>query len=159
MKKILTLLLLSVFLCVSLTGCGKKKELTNYKKEMDKIFSEIESIHVKMNSINPESESALDELFNCLDELNKQFKAMATLDVPQDFVSIENLADEASENMSLAVENYRNAYTNESYNEHTAATADEYYKRANKRLQYIIDILHGEIPEGNDISIVDTTEE
>lgn len=156
-KKLLTLLLAFCFV-VSVAGCGKNIELDEYQKDMDKFFSEIEVIHVKMNSINPESETALDELFKCLDELDKQFKSMAALTVPKEFSNIENLADEASENMSLAVENYHNAYSDDSYNEYTAATADEYYKRANKRLQYMIDILHGEVPEGDDVIITETTE-
>ena len=158
MKKKLLTLLLTVCFSVSLTACGENKELTQYKEDMDNFFSEIEAIHVKMNSINPESETALNELFTCLDDLNKEFKDMAKLDVPEEFANIEELADEASENMSLAVENYHSAYSDESYNEFIAATADEYYKRANKRLQYIIDILHGEIPEGDDIVITETTE-
>ena len=155
-KKLLTLLLAACF-SLSITGCGEDKELTKYKDEMDTFFSEIEVIHNKMNSIDPESETALDELFQCLDELDAEFASMAELKVPDEFSSLESLADEASENMTLAVENYHNAYSVDSYNEYTAATADEYYARANKRIQYMIDILHGNMPEGDDVII--TTED
>ena len=155
-KKLLTLLLAACF-SLSITGCGEDKELTKYKDEMDTFFSEIEVIHNKMNSIDPESETALDELFQCLDELDAEFASMAELKVPDEFSSLESLADEASENMTLAVENYHNAYSVDSYNEYTATTADEYYARANKRIQYMIDILHGNMPEGDDVII--TTED
>ncbi len=153
-KKILLLLLASGFI-LSVTGCGEDKELTRYKNEMDDFFTEVEIIHNRMNTIDPDSEEALDDLFECLDDLQLEFAAMANLDVPEDFASVEELADEASENMTLAAENYKNAYSKDSYNEYTAATAEEYYKRANKRLQYIIDILHGEIPQGEGVTITE----
>lgn len=159
MKKKLLTLLLSSCLILTITGCSNDEELTKYKTQMDNFFSEVETIHNTMNSIDPESETALDELFDCLDDLEILFVSMAELEVPSDFSSVEELADEASENMSLAVENYHNAYSSDSYNEYTAGTADEYYARANKRLQYIIDILHGEIPEGDDVVITEDTEE
>lgn len=157
-KKLLAYLLTFCFL-FSLTGCGEDKELKAYKEQMNKFFSEVEIIHNTMNAINPESETALDELFVCLDKLDVLFASMAALEVPEDFSSVDTLADEASQNMTLAVENYHNAYSKESYNEYTAATADEYYSRANKRLQYIIDILHGKMPQGDDIVITEETVE
>lgn len=159
MKKKLITILLSTCLLLAFTGCSNNKDLEKYKTQMDNFFSEVETIHNTMNSIDPESETALDELFECLDDLDLLFASMAELEVPSDFSNVEKLADEASENMSLAVENYHNAYSTDSYNEYTAGTADEYYSRANKRLQYIIDILHGELPEGDDIVITEDTEE
>lgn len=156
-KKLLTLLLATCF-TLSVTGCGEDKELTEYKEKMDTFFTEIEIIHNKMNTIDENSEDALDDLFECLDELDAQFATMAAIEVPDEFASLENLADEASENMSLAVENFHNAYSQDSYNEYTAATAKEYYTRANKRLQYMIDILHGKMPEGDDVIITEESE-
>lgn len=153
-KKIITLLLATCF-ALGITGCGEDKDLTKYKTEMDSFFDDVEVIHHKMNSIDKESEAALDELFQCLDELDTEFKLMAAIPVPEEFSSIESLADEASENMTLAVEKYHEAYSNDSYNEYTAATADEYYSRANKRFQYMIDILHGKMPEGEGITITE----
>ena len=153
-KKLLTLLLTTCFVLI-FTGCGENKDLTKYKNEMDKFFSNVELIDSQMNSIDYEKENALDELFTCLDNLDKEFKAMAQIKVPNEFSSIESLADEASENMTLSVEKYKEAYSYDSYNEYTAATAYEYYKRANKRLQYMIDILHGKMPEGDDVTITE----
>ena len=155
-KKLATLILATCF-AIGITGCGEDAELTKYKTEMDSFFTDVEAIHNRMNSINKESETALDELFQCLDELDTEFKLMAAINVPEEFSSVETLADEASENMSLAVEKYHEAYSKDSYNEYTAATADEYYARANKRFQYMIDILHGKMPEGEGVTI--TTEE
>lgn len=157
MKKSIITFLLTACFALSITGCGESSELKQYKKEMDQFFTNVETIHNKMNMIDEESENSLDELFACLDKLDMEFKLMAQIDVPDEFSSIESLADEASENMSLAVEKYKEAYSKDSYNEYTAATADEYYARANKRFQYMIDILHGKMPEGEGVTI--TTEE
>lgn len=153
-KRILTLLLTTCF-ALSITGCGENKELTKYKNEMDKFFANVEVIHNRMNKLDETNENSLDELFDCLDDLNNEFKLMAAIEVPKEFSSIESLADEASENMTLAVEKYHEAYSKDSYNEYTAATADEYYARANKRLQYMIDILHGKMPEGEGVTITE----
>ena len=153
-KKLLTLLLTACFI-LGVTGCGENKELTKYKNEMDKFFGNVEVIHNRMNTIDYEKDSALDELFVCLNDLDTEFKTMAQIEVPTEFSSIESLADEASENMTLAVEKYKEAYSHDSYNEYTAATADEYYARANKRFQYMIDILHGKMPEGENITVTE----
>ena len=155
MKKRLLITLLTLCFVLLLTGCGENKELTKYKNDMDKFFSNVEIIHNKMNSIDYDEENALDELFTCLNDLDKEFKTMAALQVPSEFTSIETLADEASENMTLAVTNFQDAYSKDSYNEYTAATAFEYYERANKRFQYMIDILHGKIPEGENVTITE----
>lgn len=155
MKKKLITMLITLCFAASITGCGENRELTKYKEEMDTFFDNVEVIHNKMNTIDEESDDALDKLFECLDELDKEFLAMAKLNVPDEFSSLESLADEASENMTLAVENYKNAYSKDSYNEYTAATADEYYARANKRFQYMIDILHGKMPEGEGVTITE----
>ena len=153
-KRIITLVLATCF-AIGITGCGENKDLTKYKSEMDEFFADVELIHNKMNTIDKDSETALDELFDCLDDLDNEFKAMASIEVPEEFSSIESLADEASENMTLAVEKYHEAYSNDSYNEYTAATADEYYARANKRFQYMIDILHGKMPQGEGVTITE----
>lgn len=155
MKKKLITMLITLCFAASITGCGENRELTKYKEEMDTFFDNVEVIHNKMNTIDEESDDALDKLFECLDELDKEFLAMAKLNVPDEFSSLESLADEASENMTLAVENYKKAYSKDSYNEYTAATADEYYARANKRFQYMIDILHGKMPEGEGVTITE----
>lgn len=154
MKKKICTMLGVLTLTFSLIGCGSNSELSTYKNQMNDFFNQVSEIDENINSIDPNSETAITELLSYLDELDSAFSEMAEYKVPDDFTNVEELADEASENMSLAVSTYHEAYGTDSYNEYTAAEADEYYQRANKRLQYIIDILHGEIPEGDDITIV-----
>ena len=95
--------------------------------------------------IQPGAESP--ELLAYLDELDSVTTQMAELEVPTQFASVENLADEASENMTEAVQLYHQLYASEEYNEDLASGAYEYYERANMRIRYITDILHGDIPE------------
>ena len=54
--------------------------------------------------------------------------------------------------MKEAVALYHTAYEGETYDEGSAQAAREYYDRTNIRLQYIITILHGEIPEGEGVT-------
>ena len=75
------------------------------------------------------------------------------MEVPEEFISVESLADEAAENMTQAVSLYHSLYESETFDTTIADAANEYYSRANIRLQYIISILHGEIPEGENVTI------
>jgi hypothetical protein len=54
--------------------------------------------------------------------------------------------------MQQAVELYHQVFENGEYDEAIAEAAGEYYDRANIRIQYIITILHGEIPEGEGVT-------
>lgn len=139
-----------------LTSCGNSQEaeqLKAYRTEMDTIFQSISDINDTMNNIDTESETATDELLSCFDSLEAELSAMSQLTAPDQFSSIDQLADEALENMTTANELYHDAFSNGSYNEYTAEAAGEYYARVNKRLQYIIQILHGETPEGDGVTV------
>lgn len=65
---------------------------------------------------------------------------------------MESLADEADENMKEAVALFHTAYEGEAFDAASEQAAREYYERTNVRLQYIITILHGEIPEGEGVT-------
>lgn len=139
-----------------LTSCGKSQEaeqLKTYRTEMDTIFQNISDINDTMNNIDTETETATDDLLSCFDSLEAELSAMSQLTAPDQFSSIDELASEALENMTTANELYHEAFSNGSYNEYTAEAASEYYARVNKRLQYIIQILHGETPEGDGVTV------
>ena len=139
-----------------LTSCGKSQEseeLKTYRTQMDTVFQNISDINDTMNNIDTESETATDDLLSCFDSLESELSGMADLTAPSQFSSVDKLADEAYENMTTANELYHEAFSNGSYNEYTAEAASEYYARVNKRLQYIIQILHGETPEGDGVTV------
>lgn len=154
LKKASKLLILCfVLLCgLFLTACGEDETLTAYQDDMNTFFEHIASYNDGMNAINTSDADAKEQLLSYLDQLQAEVTWMAELTVPERFSAVDSLADEADENMRQAVELYHRAYESEIFDEGVAQAAREYYDRANIRIQYIIMILHGEIPEGEGIT-------
>lgn len=136
-----------------LAGCGSKPELAKFKKEMDAFCTRISELDTSINSIDTQTDSYTTELLGYMDELDTEFQDFAQVDFPEEFDYLESLADEAGEYMSVAVENYHDAYSGSSYNEYTAEYAFQNYSRAYKRIQIIITFLHGEQPDDVDLII------
>ncbi len=140
-----------LFFTLLLTACGENEELTAYQEDMNTFFERAAEYNDKMNAIDRSSDTAVIELLGYLDAFAEDIEWMAGLEVPEQFSAVESLADEADENMKEAVALYHTAYEGNSYDEGSAQAAGEYYDRTNIRLQYIITILHGEIPEGEGV--------
>jgi len=132
---------------IFLTGCKSNTELDNYKTNMSQFFENIQAFDSAINSINPESETAVTDLLSLLDSMDNNFRQMASLEVPEGFPGVEELADEASEYMTEAVSYYHQAFEAEPFDTVLADVAKQNYDRANLRIQYIVSILHGDIPE------------
>ena len=147
--RVLCIIYLSALL---LTGCGKDEALDEYQANMETFFNDIAEINDNMNAIDVTGEGYIEELLGYLDALDEEVAWMAELEVPEEFSAVDSLADQASENMSQAVSYYHLAYEGEEYNVDMESAASEYYDRANTILQYIITILHGEIPEGEGVT-------
>ena len=151
MKKymIMSVCLVLIFL---LTACGQDETLTAYQEDMNTFFERAAQYNENMNAIDRNSDTALTELLGYLDALAEDIEWMAELEVPEQFSAVESLADEADENMKQAVALFHAAYDGDTYDDGSAQAALEYYNRANIRIQYIIVILHGEIPEGEGVT-------
>lgn len=141
-----------LFFAFLLTACGKDEELTAYQEDMNTFFERAAEYNDKMNAIDRTSDTAVIELLGYLDAFAEDIEWMANLEVPDRFSAVESLADEAAENMKEAVALYHEAYGGDGYDEGCAQAAREYYDRTNIRIQYIITILHGEIPEGEGVT-------
>lgn len=154
MRTVNKLMVLCVVLLCGLwmTGCGEDEALTTYQEDMNTFFENIAEINDGMNSIDASADDATQQLLSYLDQLQEDVAWMAELETPEQFSAVDSLADEADENMQQAVALYHEAYGSENYDEAIAEAASEYYDRANLRIQYIIMILHGEIPEGEGIT-------
>lgn len=152
-KPLLFLTALAVMLLLS--ACGEDPELMQFQKSVDDFCIRISEIDTSINSIDATSDGAVDELLGCLDELDLVFQNFGKLDFPEEFDYLEDTAKEASEYMSVAVENFHEAYSNNSYNEYTAEYAQGNYNRAYKRIQIIISFLHGTTPEDVDLTMPD----
>lgn len=135
-----------------LTGCGEDEALLAYQEDMSTFFENAAAYNDNMNAIDPNSEDAVSQLLAYLDGLQNEITWMAQLEVPEQFSAAESLADEADENMKEAVALFHQAYEGETYDEALGQAALEYYERTNVRIQYIITILHGEIPEGEGVT-------
>ena len=148
------ILLLTALLCAFLlTGCAGDKELSVFKTSFEEFCTDVAEIDSAINNINPDSEDAPAELLSYLDQLEVEFQELAALTIPEEFAYMENLADEASENMGHAVENYHAAFESGIYDEYAANIASQYYERAYKRVQYMITFMHGEVPDDENVSI------
>lgn len=142
-----------VFLCcLLLTGCGEDELLDEYQANMETFFEHVAEFNDNMNEIDVTKENYVDQMLGYLDALDEEIAWMAELEVPEQFSAAESLADEATENMTQAVSLYHMAYEGEEYDENMQQAAKEYYDRANLRIQYIITILHGGIPEGDGVT-------
>ena len=149
-----------ILLCgLWLTGCGEDEKLTAYQEDMNTFFEHIAEIDDGMNAIaidaSADDVTKRERLLSYLDQLQAEITWMAELETPDQFSAVDSLADEADDNMKQAVALYHNAYEAEVFDEATAQAAREYYDRANLRIQYIIMILHGEIPEGEGITYME----
>ncbi len=148
------ILIISLFL---LTGCGSSEatqELSTYQASMETFCDNIAYLNDEINALDGSGESDTQNLLSYLDTLDEQFLQMSELEVPEEFVNVDELADEASENMSMAVSYYHQAYEADPFNQNYADAAFEYYTRANVRLGYILQILHGEEIQDENVKYV-----
>ena len=148
---ICAILITALFLC----GCGESKELTAFRTDFDNFCTSVAEIDNSINNIDASAEDASAKLLTLLDELDVKFQELAALKVPKQFSYMEELADEASENMTLAVDNYHTAFEAEFYDNSAANIASQYYERAYKRVQYMITFMHGEIPYDENVQFLE----
>lgn len=153
-KYIKLILPLAAVFCLG--GCGntdEEKALADFSASISDFTTVVKEANEQINTIDASSEDASKELLEILDNLDKEFQELAQISVPEQYQSIEELADEASTNMTSAVSYYHSAYEAEEFSEEDADVAYQYYTRAMTRVQYIGYVLVGEIPEGENITV------
>lgn len=150
-------ILIISLLCIFMVGCGKDKQLEEYRNNITAFTSDVSDISTKMEQIDTTSDTAVDEVLACLDEMEAQFLVLAEMEVPKEFASVESLADEASEYMSEAVSLYHEIFSAQSTFEDDVllSAAQENYDRAMKRISYISSLLQGELPQGDDVFVTE----
>lgn len=152
MKNKVRIIIAAVLMTAALTACGEDPKIVQFRKDIDAFCGKLSEIDAAMNGMDAEADGAVAEFLDYMDELDLVFKSFAELDFPEEFDYLEETADEASSYMTTAAENYKEAYSNGSYNEYTAEYAYEHYARAYKRIQIILSFLHGETPD--DVGII-----
>ena len=148
MLKRYTLLVTLFVSMLMFTGCGEKEELTVFEEQMKSFYTEVSEIENAIAEIEASSENAVDTLMINMEEMSACFQNLANIDVPMEFISIEELADDASAYMDEAVRLYSEAYEEDYVSDALVQAATENYESAMKRINYIAILLQGEIPEG-----------
>lgn len=158
MLKRFTLLIALMMSMLVFTGCGEKEELTVYEENMKIFYAEISEIENAIAEIDESSENAVNTLLINMEEMAVCFQTLADMEVPMEFISIEELADDASAYMDEAVRLYSEAYEEDYVSDALIQAATENYESAMKRINYIAVLLQGEIPEGATVVEGDGTE-
>ncbi|MCQ2080078.1 MAG: hypothetical protein MJZ11_00375 [Lachnospiraceae bacterium] len=145
MKKI-KYLLGSIILTLLLYGCALESgpDKASYQENMAKFFNNITALDEAINELDTTSEGYADTLLVYLDQLKQTFSQMSELEVPDGFDGVKELAEDASKNMSDAVDKYHTAFESEEYRDDIINRAYVLYSKASTEIQYIIRILHGE---------------
>ena len=157
-KRIITTTVAFAMMALIFCGCGKKAdlELSGYRDSMNEFYNKLTYYDASINGIDPDSEDAKVQLLGYLDEMNDAYKSMAALTIPEEFDSISDIAVEAADYMQMADECYHLAYDG-AFDEDNEQLAGQYYQRANSRVMVMLQVLHGEVPTGDGVTV--TTEE
>ena len=141
-------------ICILATGCGKKEdpELEAYRESMTSFYDKLSQYDGEINALDPDDEAAKIQLLDLLDQMNETYKTMSETPVPEEFSGIADISVEAADYMQKANEFYHMAYDND-FDSDSEMLASQYYQRANSRAQVILQVLHGEVPEGEGISV------
>lgn len=146
-----------VGLCL-LSACGEKEELNVFKDNMTTFYTEVSNIESEISSIDEQSEDALETLLIKMGQMSEQFELLAKLEVPEEFSSVEELAEDAFGYMEEAVRLYEEAYEEDYISDSLIQAAAENYECAMKRINYIASLLQNEIPEGAIVAEEDGTD-
>lgn len=133
-----------VILSVLLSGCSgtNSESLTEYRDSMNGFFDRIANLDSDINSFDTGS-TDYSSLLSKLDALNREFKSMSELEVPEEFIGVKELSVDAFSHMSKSISLYHDFFENSDYDQSIADEASQHYLLANKELKYIIEILHG----------------
>ena len=155
-------LFIAVTMSAFLLGCGgandDEKALADFSSKISDFTEYIKDADSQINGLDVSNKASVDSLLSILDNMDEEFQELAKIDAPMQYQDVEKLADEASENMSLAVSCYHSFFEGETYSEEEASSAYMYYTRAMKRVKYIGYMLTGgEIPEEENVIIYEDT--
>lgn len=158
-----TILFAACLLIIFTTGCGKQstqeKELSEFSQSMAEFAIQIQNADEEINEIDIQNVNATQDLLNILDNLAETFYELSEAPVPAHYQGIEDLADEAYENMANAVSFYHSAYETVPFSTEDAQIAFQYYTRAMTRVEYIGYVLTGNVPENENITVYEKSDD
>lgn len=144
------ILILFTILTWLLTGCGNNTEqVLAFQNELNAVILKMEASHSELEKLDVTSSDASEKALDALSNLQSAFEELANIDVKDDaYAFITDLAVEGSQYMDQAYKLFEEALTAERFDEDTSTLAYQYLERASKRINVIITMLHGEVPEG-----------
>lgn len=155
-KKFL-LMFFSITASLCLSSCGKstnsQQEIAAFSTQVEDFTNTLKTTDEQINSLSLTDTNTPDELLEILDNLAIEFNNFSELSAPNQYKSIEKLADEANSYMTEAVSYYHDAFEGESFDSQYFDTAYFNYTCAMTRIKYIGYILVGEIPEDENINV------
>lgn len=156
MKKRLSIVI-SLFACLLIYGCGNNEQLDEYYDGMSTFNGNVQIITETLELIDVQSDFAVSQVCDQLDKLVDQFRIMSELKVPSNFSGCEELGDDAYHYMQEADRLYKEWADGgqNSTDEDLVSMAKQNYERAMKRVNYISVILQGGIPEGEGVTITE----
>lgn len=149
MKKIIVLTFILAF-SLNLSSCGKDTEkILTFQTELNDVILDMEAIHTELNTLDVSDENASDLALDYLSDLTQAFNRLAAINVTdENHAYITQLAEEGADYMSQAYDLFQTAYGGEAFDEATADLAYQHLERATTRIRVIVNMLHGEIPDG-----------
>lgn len=151
MNKKIKILITTVAIILLMTACGEDKELSSFKVNIENFCKNLSTLDTAINKIDAKADNATTQLVNYMKQMDDQFKALASLDFPEEFEYLESLSDEASKYMTEAAESYNKAYADNTFDQKMSDYALKKYKQAYKRIQLILIYLHGDEPREEDL--------
>ena len=144
------ILILFTIITLLFTGCASNTEaVLAFQNELNSVIMKIEEIHNELESLDASKENASEKALEALSGLKDAFDELATIEVKDEaYAFISDLAVEGSQYMEQAYKLFEEAFTSKRYDDETATLAYQYLERASKRINVIITMLHGEVPEG-----------
>lgn len=148
---------------VGLSGCSKtasedEKTLASFSASVSEFADYMQEADTKINQLDPSKKESVDELLGILDQMDAEFAAFSTIQVPDQYESVTDLAARASEAMSEAVSCYHTAYESEVFDKAYADAAYQCYIYSMKACEYIgMLILEEPLPEDANITVYETT--
>ena len=133
---------------LAVSGCGQSEKLGAFQESIENFYAEVSGIESEIRHIDVKSEDAVTALLILLEQMSVQLDILAKAEVPDEFASVAELAQDAQMYMTEASRLYQEAFSEDQVKEPYVEAAIENYESAMKRIDYIAVLLQGEIPEG-----------
>ena len=129
------------------TGCGaqeKVDELETYRTQMESFFERIAGYDESLKAVDLQSDTAQTDILAIIDLIADDFIETSEVTAPEEYSAAQEVLAAAAEDMRQARNDYHDAFEAEEFDSGKFDTAEQYYARANERLELFKQVLRGE---------------